>query len=55
MKRNGTVALRKVNIGTWDSPVSRQFRINRIPQLWLYDGTTRVETSTRRVLKALEG
>jgi thioredoxin-like negative regulator of GroEL len=52
--KKGTVRLVRINIKRWDSPVARQFGINRIPALWLYDGTERKTTSTSAVLAALK-
>lgn len=54
MTKKGTVRLVRINIKRWDSPVARQFGINRIPALWLYDGTERKTTSTSAVLAALK-
>lgn len=54
VRERGNVRLRRVNIRDWSSPVARQYGIERIPQLWLHDGTQRVSTDTSDVLRRLE-
>lgn len=34
--------------------MAEQYRINRLPTLWLYEGTERVSTDTREVLNLLQ-
>lgn len=31
------VKLRRVDIGQWSSPVAKQYGIDRLPTLWLYE------------------
>jgi hypothetical protein len=38
----------------WQSAVSRQFNIHRLPTLQLYDGTRLVSGDTRQVLRTLD-
>ena len=49
----GSVRLRKIDIRSWDSPVAQAFGIRSIPQLWLHEGTERVATDAREVLRRL--
>jgi len=51
--RRGTVRLRKIDVVSWQSAVSRQFNIHRLPTLQLYDGTRLVSGDTRQVLRTL--
>lgn len=50
------LALRKVDIVSWDSPVARQHRIRAVPHLRLYDGDGRLlaDGDAGRVLALLE-
>ncbi len=50
------LALRKVDIVRWDSPVARQHRIRAVPHLRLYDGAGQVlaDGDAGRVLAVLE-
>ena len=54
IQERGDIRLRTINIRDWGSPVARQHGIERIPQLWLHDGTKRVSTDTRDVTRRLE-
>lgn len=45
------VRLLKVDIGDWDSPVARQFRLSSIPALRLYDGQYLVSQDVDEVLR----
>ena len=47
-----SVALRRIDIVSWDSPVARQHDIQALPQLHLYDGT-RLITSNRNEVMAI--
>ena len=42
--------LLRIDIGKWGSPVAQQHGINRLPTVWLYDGSERVATDTRDTL-----
>jgi len=54
VKRRSDVTLRRVDIGSWDSPVARQFGVKRLPDLLLYDSDGRmVERGTEAVLARL--
>ncbi len=46
--------LRIIDIDRWGSPVAEQYGIRSIPALWLYEGTERVSTDTREVLRLLQ-
>ncbi len=53
MKKKG-VALRRIDIQRWGSPVAEQHSIASIPQLWLYDGTRLVTREPMEVLSRLQ-
>ena len=40
---------RRIDISAWDSPVARQYDIQTVPQLHLYNGT-RLVTDDRQVV-----
>jgi len=37
MLKNKAVALRKINVVSWDKPIAKQFKLPRLPYLILYD------------------
>lgn len=41
-KNSNTVALRKVNIETWKSPVAKQFSLRGIPYFIITDGNGKI-------------
>ncbi len=53
IRKRGTVRLRKSDVVSWDSEVSQQFGIRRLPTLRLYDGTRLVSEDTRDVVRTL--
>ncbi len=53
IRKRGTVRLRKIDVVSWDSEVSKQFGIRRLPTLRLYDGTRLVSEDTRDVVRTL--
>ncbi len=53
IRRRGTVRLRKIDVASWHSEVSKQFGIRRLPTLRLYDGTRLVSEDTRHVVRTL--
>ena len=53
IRERGTVRLRKIDVATWGSPVSKQFGIRRLPTLRLYDGTRLVSGNTTNVIRTL--
>ena len=53
IRERGTVRLRKIDVATWGSPVSKQFGIRRLPTLRLYDGTKLVSEDTTNVIQTL--
>jgi len=53
IRKLGTVRLRKIDVVSWQSEVSKQFHIRRLPRLHLYDGTRLVTDDTRQVLQTL--
>jgi hypothetical protein len=53
IRKRGTVRLRKIDVATWGSPVSKQFGIRRLPTLRLYDGTKLVSEDTTNVIQTL--
>ena len=54
IRKLGTVRLRKIDVASWKSEVSRQFKIRRLPTLHLYDGTRLVLDDSRQVLRTLD-
>jgi thiol-disulfide isomerase/thioredoxin len=53
VKKKQGVALRRIDIKRWGSPVADQYAITSIPQLWLYDGTRLVSRDVNDVLSRL--
>jgi hypothetical protein len=55
VQNNSELALRKINITNWKSPVARQFSINSLPHVKVYneDGTLEGQGSWD-VIKALQ-
>ena len=51
--KNKTVRLRQIDVRSWDSDVSRQFGIRRLPTLKLYDGADLISDDTKEVLEIL--
>jgi hypothetical protein len=49
---DGTRLLR-IDIGNWNSPVSKQYGIRSLPTVWLYEGTDRTSGDTREALTQL--
>jgi thioredoxin-like negative regulator of GroEL len=47
------VKLRIVDIGAWDSPVARQYRVRQLPLLWLFRDGKEVCRGTREVVGEL--
>jgi hypothetical protein len=41
------VRLLRIDIDRWGSPVAKQYGINRLPTVWLYNGTTKVASDTQ--------
>jgi hypothetical protein len=52
-QRNDDYRLVRIDIGNWGSPVAKQYAINQLPAVWLYDGTTLVTQDTRGALQQL--
>lgn len=50
MNKKQDVVLRKIDIRSWSSEVTRQHGIQGIPQLWLYDGKKLVTKNPQEVL-----
>ena len=53
IRKRGTVRLRKIDVASWGSQVSKQFGIRRLPTLRLYNGTKLVSEDARNVLRTL--
>ncbi|MGE0143000.1 MAG: hypothetical protein AB7I19_20000 [Planctomycetota bacterium] len=45
--------LRRIDVPDWNAPVATAHRIQSLPTLWLYDGTSLVSRDTREVLQWL--
>ena len=54
MKGRDDVALRRIDIVEWDSPVAKQFKLNSLPALYLYDGKELVSKNGPEILKRLQ-
>lgn len=50
MKEREDLHLRRIDIGSWQSPVARQHRIARLPYLQLYEGGRLVADGTEAVM-----
>lgn len=50
---DGTRLLR-VDVDTWGSPVAKQFGINSLPTVYLFEGRDLVLTDTRAVLARIQ-
>ena len=48
-QRRADVRLRIVDIQSWGSPVAKQYHVQRLPWLWLYQDGRRVSTDTREI------
>ncbi len=46
--------LRRIDIVSWKSDVARQFGINRLPTVWLYNGQHRVSSDSRDVFARVQ-
>jgi hypothetical protein len=44
------VRLLRIDVTSWDSPVARQYEIQSLPQVWLYDGKQRLTADQGRAL-----
>jgi hypothetical protein len=51
--KNKTIRLRQIDVRSWDSDVSRQFGISRLPTLMLYDGPDLISDDTKEILEIL--
>jgi len=45
LKDDRRLAIRKVDIGEWDSPVAQQYKVNALPRVDLYDSTGKLTQS----------
>ncbi len=41
------VRLLRIDIDRWGSPVAEQYGINRLPTVWLYNGTNKAASNTQ--------
>ncbi len=44
------VRLIRIDIDRWGSPVAKQYGINRLPTVWLYNGTSKVASGTQAAI-----
>jgi thiol-disulfide isomerase/thioredoxin len=51
--RTPALAIRKINVLSWDSPVARQHKVTALPRLLLYDPRGELIAEGERVLEAL--
>jgi len=52
-KEAPSTRLLKIDVDTWDSPVSEQFGIEELPTVYLYDGKQLVTDNTNEALAQL--
>jgi hypothetical protein len=52
-RQDARVKLRIVDVVRWDSPVARQYRIERLPTLWLYEDGALVSKDSRAIAERL--
>ncbi len=45
-----SVRLLRIDIDKWGSPVANQYGINRLPTVWLYNGTNKVASGTQAAI-----
>jgi len=50
---NPSVRLRKIDVVSWNSAVSKQHQIRSLPHLLLYEGTDQVASGTQSVVPRL--
>ena len=53
VKKNDAYALRKIDINRWESPVAKQYGIQALPHLILYEDGKRIAEGRRNVIEAL--
>ena len=46
--------LRVIDVGSWQSPVAKQFGIDRLPTLWLYENGKLVSKDTQEIGKRMQ-
>lgn len=54
VNKTSNIRLRKINIGTWGSPVAERYGIKSLPALWLVDPDGRVSKSKAKILELLQ-
>jgi hypothetical protein len=54
VRQLGTIRLRRIDVPTWDSQVSRQHGIRRLPTLMLYAGRRLLSSDTAEILAWLQ-
>ncbi len=52
-RSKSNVNLRRIDIVSWQSAVSREFGIRRLPTVWLYDGTSKVSSSPTDIFRRI--
>jgi thioredoxin-like negative regulator of GroEL len=51
----GDMRLQMIDIRNWNSPVAKQFAIDRLPMVWLFTNGRQVTNETGATLAALQG
>ncbi len=51
--RNKQIPIRRINIVKWDSAVARQYKISRLPTLWLYRDGKLINQDSQEILKEI--
>lgn len=48
------IKLRRIDVGSWSSPVARQHGIRRLPTVWLYENGALVTQDSKAALARLQ-
>jgi hypothetical protein len=54
-RKDPDLRLLKIDIGKWGSPVAEQYRIKRLPTVWLYENSKIATRDVREAMRKLEG
>ena len=52
--KRGNLRLLKIDIDQWGSPVAEQYRIRRLPTIWLYDGEELLSDNPTEIAEILK-
>ena len=54
VEHNPRAKLRRIDIGSWHSPVAKQYDIRRLPTVWLYEDGAVVSRDTAEIAGRLQ-